>query len=41
VLELERARPFSVTEARLAAMLGGSTGQALEARLTTTSLGDD
>ena len=32
VLELERAEPFSVTEARLAAMLGGTAGQAADGR---------
>ena len=32
VLELERDQPFSTTEARLAAMLGGSAGQAIDAR---------
>jgi hypothetical protein len=32
VLELERAQPFSVTEARLAALLGGTAGQAAEGR---------
>lgn len=34
VLELERAQPFSVTEARLAALLGGTAGQAAEGRPT-------
>jgi hypothetical protein len=32
VLELERDDPFSVTEARLAAMLGGAAGQAADGR---------
>lgn len=32
VLELERAEPFSMTEARLAAMLGGTAGQAADER---------
>jgi hypothetical protein len=32
VLELERAEPFSVTEARLAALLGGTAGQAADGR---------
>jgi hypothetical protein len=32
VLELERSEPFSMTEARLAAMLSGTAGQAAEAR---------
>jgi hypothetical protein len=32
VLELERSEPFSLTEARLAAMLGGTAGQAADAR---------
>lgn len=32
VLELERAEPFSMTEARLAALLGGSAGQAADGR---------
>jgi hypothetical protein len=32
VLELERAEPFSVTEARLAAVLGGTAGQAADGR---------
>ena len=32
VLELERDEPFSVTEARLAAMLGGTAGQAVDGR---------
>jgi hypothetical protein len=32
VLELDRAQPFSATEARLAAMLGGTAGQAADAR---------
>jgi hypothetical protein len=32
VLELERAEPFSMTEARLAAILTGTAGQAAEAR---------
>jgi hypothetical protein len=32
ILELERADPFSTTEARLAAMLGGSAGQAVVAQ---------
>jgi hypothetical protein len=34
VLELERTEPFSITEARLAAMLGGSAGQAADGRLS-------
>ena len=32
VLELERAEPYSVTEARLAALLGGAAGQAADRR---------
>lgn len=32
VLELERTEPFSMTEARLAAMLGGTAGQAADGR---------
>ena len=32
VLELERSEPFSVTEARLAALLGGTAGQAADGR---------
>jgi hypothetical protein len=32
VLELERAEPFSMTEARLAAMLSGTAGQAADGR---------
>jgi hypothetical protein len=32
VLELERAEPFSMTEARLVAMLGGTAGQAADGR---------
>lgn len=32
VLELERAEPFSVNEARLAAVLGGTAGQAADGR---------
>jgi hypothetical protein len=32
VLELERSEPFSMTEVRLAAMLGGTAGQAADAR---------
>jgi hypothetical protein len=32
VLELERAEPFSVTEARLAGLLGGTAGQAADRR---------
>jgi hypothetical protein len=35
VLELERAEPFSITEARLAALLGGTAGQAAEGRQRT------
>lgn len=35
ILELERDQPFSTTEARLAAMLGGSAAQAAEARPAT------
>ncbi len=34
ILELEREDPFSTTEARLAALLGGSAGQAVEAQPT-------
>ena len=34
VLELERAEPFSMTEARLAALLGGTAGQAADGRRT-------
>ena len=32
VLELERAEPFSITEARLAGLLGGTAGQAADGR---------
>jgi hypothetical protein len=32
VLELERSEPFTMTEVRLAAMLGGTAGQAADAR---------
>jgi hypothetical protein len=35
VLELERTEPFSITEARLAALLGGTAGQAAEGRQRT------
>ena len=35
VMELERAEPFSMTEARLAAVIGGTAGQAADGRRPT------